>query len=827
MGKVFLSHSSTDKWFVEPIADLLGKNNCVYDKYTFELGMKTIDEIFSNLDTTDLFVYFISDKALESPWVKDELNKAQDLLSESKLNQIFPIIIDPTITHNDKRIASFLRKEYNLQRVSSYQIAYRKIIQQVARFQYQQLHLSGQSYDAFYGRDEEIQHFKQRLDSVHMGCLKSAVISGVPGIGKKTYIIHALYNAKIVPDYYKPIVLSMSKNSNIEDLIFSISDAGFGEYSKSEILSITDMNEKINILVELLNQVQRYKEIIIVEDEECLITLNGEIRYWFYNALKRSDNGLAIIVSSSVNVDRINARKYPDVFFESIRELSKAEQMGVLRTYSQYQGLELSREDLLYFLDCLSGYPPQTLFCIDMICEKGLAFAKRNTSIIFEMPQQISSVVLEKCQEHCNKKSMQSILALIAKLEIAPSSLITKICELDKAYFDALLVLKKNSVCYSIGANGEYLRMNTFIENFVSRNEFEIDSAIEELMQQEMSAFNDAISANENLDVLDTAEFKYFIKENLKNGVFQSNNFLYSTVVLQTISDLYNEQKYKKVVELISRTKSSTRYQYFDDSVINMIQYYYCLCLSKNHDMDFEAQVQFFADKRKMVDYHYLKGFNFRCYGKFEKAEDEYYKVLTINNNHYSARRELVIVLLSLQDYEAALTLAKYNYYRNKDNLFSLQPYFECLINQHELNEKEQRDLEEMRDNIIRIHRVNPTPIYYQLMGKYEAFYNHDEEQGLRYIKQGLLQYRGYVYLLRDEFDIFRKTNNIDGMRTVLIELKEAVNDYEYKGIIVLREAILDSFEGKSQKSIIIKLREKGFSEKTIKNTLRKCVFRS
>ena len=59
MPKVFLSHSSIDKPFVQPIADLLGKNNCVYDKYTFETGLKTIEEIFDGMDKSDIFVYFI------------------------------------------------------------------------------------------------------------------------------------------------------------------------------------------------------------------------------------------------------------------------------------------------------------------------------------------------------------------------------------------------------------------------------------------------------------------------------------------------------------------------------------------------------------------------------------------------------------------------------------------------------------------------------------------------------------------------------------------------------------------------------------------------
>ena len=40
MEKVFLSHSSADKTFVEAIAEKFGKDVCVYDKMCFETWTK-------------------------------------------------------------------------------------------------------------------------------------------------------------------------------------------------------------------------------------------------------------------------------------------------------------------------------------------------------------------------------------------------------------------------------------------------------------------------------------------------------------------------------------------------------------------------------------------------------------------------------------------------------------------------------------------------------------------------------------------------------------------------------------------------------------------
>ena len=75
-GKIFLSHSSADKKYVGYIAEQFGKDRCVYDSLCFEAGMKSIDEIYRELDKTSIFVVFLSDASLNSPWVREELSIA-------------------------------------------------------------------------------------------------------------------------------------------------------------------------------------------------------------------------------------------------------------------------------------------------------------------------------------------------------------------------------------------------------------------------------------------------------------------------------------------------------------------------------------------------------------------------------------------------------------------------------------------------------------------------------------------------------------------------------------------------------------------------------
>ncbi|MEJ0106547.1 MAG: toll/interleukin-1 receptor domain-containing protein [Bacteroidota bacterium] len=104
MAIAFISHSSKNKPIAEDLFKKLGANNCVVDKYTFEAGAKTISQIFENLDKTDLFVLILSNAALDSDWVKYEVNQSKDRLDLNQIKRFLPLNIDKNVTHSDPRI---------------------------------------------------------------------------------------------------------------------------------------------------------------------------------------------------------------------------------------------------------------------------------------------------------------------------------------------------------------------------------------------------------------------------------------------------------------------------------------------------------------------------------------------------------------------------------------------------------------------------------------------------------------------------------------------------------------------------------------------------
>lgn len=166
MEKIFLSHSSKDKDYVRNIFDYFGGDRCVFDEVTFEIGMKTLQEIFKGIDETDIFIFFISNNALESEWVKTEILKAKQNLDNDiqKLSQIFPIIIDDTITYEDERIPDFLKNgfgAYNLRHILNYKVACKKIENQMIKLRMERELSVDKKLNFFYGRDLEKNFLKK------------------------------------------------------------------------------------------------------------------------------------------------------------------------------------------------------------------------------------------------------------------------------------------------------------------------------------------------------------------------------------------------------------------------------------------------------------------------------------------------------------------------------------------------------------------------------------------------------------------------------------------------------------------------------------------
>lgn len=96
MSKAFLSHSSFDKDFVQEVFAKLGAAKAVYDKVTFERNCDLPAQIESGLHDADVYVLFLSRAALDSGWVKSEIDLAHELKAKWHIKHFLVFQLDDT-----------------------------------------------------------------------------------------------------------------------------------------------------------------------------------------------------------------------------------------------------------------------------------------------------------------------------------------------------------------------------------------------------------------------------------------------------------------------------------------------------------------------------------------------------------------------------------------------------------------------------------------------------------------------------------------------------------------------------------------------------------
>lgn len=835
MEKIFLSHSSNDKDFVRPIFNYFGGDRCVFDEMTFDEGMPTLSEIFKGIGSSDIFVFFISDSSLNSEWVNREILYAQENLDndEKKLSQIFPIIIDENISHDDKRIPNFLKSgfgSYNLQHITSYKLACRKIDAQIIKRNIEDNLEYEKKLNFFYGRDMEKKAFKdcfdERDENGTIKNIKCLVVSGIDGIGRKAYARATLKDTALIEKYYFPMIVSLTKDDTIDDLILKLCvDLGLGDYGLDVIQTFSDIDSKTQLLADVLSNAQKYNEKIIIQDDMCIVRYS-EIVYWFENVLKLIDNQITIIVTTRINLREYKYIRNKDIFYIQLQSLSKSDTYGFLRGYSKVMNIPFSTDDISYFSQILTGYPPQIQYCVDLaLKQNSIQYVKDHSYLVDEMPLENSAKLLDIIIEEEAKTEYHGFLAMMAQLGTVPLSLINETIKTNSKYKDIYHRIRTFSICSTVGLSGDQIKINDVIRDYVQRNDFKLTEDIKILLNSSIEEFVHKVDDKEYMDYLSFSEFSFYAKENLKQGKNVPEKFLYSTIYVRTIVELYNSgtQNYQRIIELVKGLRESDFISHCDTSIRKVIEFYYCSSLARLHKVEFDAAVRYFYENNLLVDYYFLKGFYFRLKGLYKEAETNYVKVLDINPRHEKSRRELVLIYTSMQDYHTAFELAEKNYLDYPDNPYQMQAYFDCLVNKGHLSKKERETIDEIISTAESRHRTNANDMYYELKAKYAAFIQNNKEQALLILDEGISIFKFSFYLHKDYFDICKKYNDIKGMELAYKNLCDlsGYNNPANKSALITRKCYLEAYKGKSEISIRIELQENThFTDNALNNIL-------
>lgn len=763
MTKVFLSHSSKQKGYVEVIANKLGKFNIVYDAWTFEAGNKTLDEIYQGIDSTGIFVYLISDEALNSPWVQKEINKADEYLRNGKLKRFLPLLIDHNVKHTDSRIPEWIRDEYNLKYISKPTKSYDLIKQALRLVSWDLFPKKRQADQLFIGRTTQIKQYEERIYNFDIPAPASIIVSGLTSIGRRKFIKHVLVNSNKVRAHYSPPVISLDSRNSIEDLIIKLYGLGYSQKTTDFIsnLATKPISEKINIASELISELNGNNDILFILDNLAIVSRDGNLVDWFLpiNNIISNLNGLAICVISQARTRAKNLIHNNSVFAIEIPELEPYERKAFFKSLLDIEEIKLNQEDFKIISDQFSGFPEQIIYTTSLLMHEGKDYVVSNPHEIIEFNTEKVARLVRSVE---NNELARQILKILSESEFLSLNILENILQDDFAEAREIISQFSNEfIIEYVGNTREFLRLNDSVKDYIQRLGYKLSEKFNANLQQHaQNAFKDY----EIID-RDISDYVISFKESLKFGYQVPKEFLIPSHYVNAMRELYNyERRYKDVITLADRILQNEKY--LDKRILKEIRYWLCLSLARRRDRRIVEEVQ----KIDGADHSFLLGFYYRIIGRHDDAIQRFHQVLQEAPSFYRAKRELVQVYLNTEQYDEAFTLARENYFMDKNNPYNLQSYFRCLIKLEGIKQK--NELKNLLKDLENNPHEKAHEMFMTAQAQYFAFVENNDFKALKTADDAIAAFPKNIYPYLTKLELLRRTNNIPEFEKTIKEIE-------------------------------------------------------
>jgi hypothetical protein len=818
MIRAFLSHSSKDKdHYVRGVAKWLGKDNIIYDEWTFEEGEKPLDEILRSLDITELFVLFLSNNALDSEWVQTEIVQAKNRLDASSIAKIFPIIIEDGLTYDDKRIPDWLRENYNLKPIKRGQVAAKRIHNKLRELSWSKHPELKKRQNLFVGRNDKQEEFEERIHDFDKNKPSVIIATGLVGVGRRTFLHKALYKTNITECSHKPSSIFLDRSVSIEDFILKLNDLGLKDFGDRLLdLTTTTIPDKISMIHEIMDAAYESKEIIYMVDDGCIVNYERKISGWFEETISSyHKNDFPIFCIAAKYFVNFNSRPRNNAYyFVELNELNPNERKRLLSQLLDLYQLKLTHDDFLAVDHLLCGLPDQIMYAVDLIKDDNVSKISEKLPILAQYNTDKASVILQKYEDN---EKMLDFIRLLAQFEIISSDFIFSIVP-EEEYYPLLEELASEHVCELIGVDGEIVRLNDVIRDYIKRNKLKLNTGFETSIKLHVHS----LVQNNDVFQRDSSEYIFSISEALKDGADIHDSLLIPSHYLRCMKDLYyNKGNLDRIIELADIILQKK--EHMDAGVEQDIRYYLCLALAKKKNRRLLNEVQAI----KGDEHAFLLGFYYRLSGRYSDALTQFNKIVDARFVGARSKREIVQVYVQIEEYDKAKEFAKRNYEDNRGNQFHTQAYFNCLIN-CETPKNYQSQLQSLISNFRTIGSDQSNEMADICEATYAAKIDNDRTKATDLIDDTIHRYPDNHYPLLAYCDIALKYSDTDMLIEGISKLEKLMYFKNISSRTINRyKAFLSALTGDVQEAFL--LIEKDISRypqesrEKIKNRLQQC----
>ena len=766
--RVFISHSSSDKdFFVRPLVETLKKNigqqTLIFDELTFEKGSKINKQIDYWLEQTDLFVLLISNAALDSEWVIKEIMQSKYLEESNPLGErILPIIIDPNINFNDTRIPEWLQT-YNIRTNRSPKKLASQILSKVIEISWEKNPKIREQNNLFVGRNKEMEIVEEKIDNFLAPRPNVLLASGIESIGRRSFLRNALIKLGITKQSYVMPSLQLDSHQSIEDFILKLDDSGYTDYDPKSLMK-KSIDDKVNIVYELLKEFSKQQDILLVIDDGAIVTYKRNIADWFIKLTKKLQEendmkDIVLYVISKFNPSHEKLYKYNNLVNVPIQELSNNEVASLLIRYSRLQNLNANRSDLESLSHKLTGFPDEVYFAVDLAKREGIERIKYRGEIFRDFSASKITYILEEYKE--NKEALQ-VCKLLSMFGFVSISTIYNLLQ-DKNYIEYIEDFIARGICSLIGTSSEYLIMNTAIKNHFSRQKITLPDVVTRNLKNYIAS---------NLEDADYADKMFVLRNRMEDKKYEDIDEadLIPSLYLKTMKELYDSRKSDKdVIELADRVLNSSTF--LDPYIIGEIRYFLCSALAREKNDRFKNEVQSIDGPQ----HTFLFGFYYRHIGQFEASIKKLEEVLLQHPNFPRAKRELVRVYGITENYEKALILAKENYEGNTSNEYHIHAYFNSVLSS-KVDKISLEDKKTILSSLLRsislISSDRAKNMEYCMKADYELHINNNISKAKQIIQEAEENFGDSIYLLLFKINLYKREANLEELNQVLKDMK-------------------------------------------------------
>lgn len=777
MAKAFLSHSSSDKELVRRIAQQIGQQKCVLDEWSFDAGELTLDEIYKKLDSSDLLVFFISDKALDSPWVKKEVLRARKNIDKEMLDKILPIIIDQNIDYTDSRIPKWMAKSYNIKKITNERVLLNRIQRAMRSVNVIYIGENNIANNVFVGRAKELQAFEQDINNIDDWVPTCIVANGYyEGIGRRTFLRVSLERNNLVDKLiYRPLTISLDSRESIESFIYQLNYINPDSELAKKDLTKMSIDDKIDLAFSIVKEYVAANEIIFIIDDGGVVKPGGWFVDWFVNLIEKlrvyKKTVFCLVSSFRPNKNRNKSEENWYLAYD-IPELNPTETKTLFLKLLKNHGVVIqSVEDKEYFIKNLKGIPQQILYAVSLI-KADLFNAKNSISEIVEFSDRYSSTMLGIIK---NDRIAYQIAVFLAGHDIVNLDLLYSVFGDDEEVHAALSKLYEISAFTFVFDDNSHIKLNGTLSDYINRIKETLD---EKYKNAFVKARKQLLS--QDLDYLvsyDYSSFLVSIQEMMKEGVRIPPKYYMPSLLMKYIAKMYDGGQYYKVIDACEQLLLNTNY---DNQILQETKFLLLQSYARLRKDDFYKYINDFKDDP--VSYHFLRGFYFRFQKINKSALEEFHKVLEILPSHSLTKREIVNVYLSERMYKEALPAAKDNYYQRRNNIYHLQSYFIALTHRpkSDIDTSDYYEIEKLMseaENLSESYQ-KAKDIYNCMKGQYEYFITNDLNMAEATLKEALNANENKYYPYRALQEIYRSEKAFD-------KLAELNNNYsKYSAMI-------------------------------------------